>query len=128
MQVYITGLEKQGSIAGKHLIIEAVGSEQHLLNDQKLIRESLIAAANAGKFAILDMSVHRLEPRGVTGYALLAESHISVHTWPQHNYAAIDIFTCSDKEPMLVLNVLKSRLKLEKIKITSISRGKGTHE
>lgn len=120
--------EQKNSITGKHLIIEAVSSEQHLLNDQKLIRESLIAAANTGKFAILDMSVHRLAPRGVTAYALLAESHISVHTWPEHNYAAIDIFTCSDKEPMLALNELKTRLKLERIKITKISRGKGTHD
>jgi len=117
---------QENGIAGKHLIVEAVGSEQHLLNDEKLVKESLVAAANAGKFAILELTTRKFVPRGVTGYALLAESHIAIHTWPEYNYAAIDIFTCGEKDPMLVLNELKVRLKLEKIKITRISRGKTT--
>ena len=123
MQVYAS---QEKNIAGKHLIIDAVGSEQHLLNDEKLIRESLIDAANAGKFLILNISTHKFAPRGVTAYALLAESHIAIHTRPEHNYAAIDIFSYNpeDNAPMFLLNELKARLKLEKIKITSLKRGK----
>ena len=124
MQTFAT--TQENGIAGKHLIIEAVGSEQHLLNDEKLIRESIIAAANAGKFAIVELTIKKFVPRGVTGYALLTESHIAIHTWPEYNYAAIDIFTCGEKDPMIILTELKTRLKLEKIKITRLARGKTT--
>ena len=122
MQVFATN--EQTGIAGKHLIIEAVGSEQHLLNDEKLIRESIIAAANSAKFSIFELTTKKFVPRGVTGYAFSAESHITIHTWPEYNYAAIDIFTSVEKDPMLVLNELKGRLSLEKIKITSVNRGR----
>ncbi len=115
---------QENGITGKHLIVEAIGSEQHLLNDEKLVKESLIAAANAGNFTVFELTTKKFVPRGVTGHTFSAESHIIIHTWPEYNYVAIDILTFGERDPMLALNELKTKLMLEKIKITRIARGK----
>ena len=123
MQVFAER-ERTGGIAGKHLIIEAVGSEQHILNDEKLIRASLIAAARAGDFSIVEVATHKFVPRGVTGYARLEEAHFAIHTWPEHNYAAIDVFGCGDKSKIIkAYNILVERFNPSEVKKKDVKRG-----
>ena len=64
------------------------------LNDESFLRCTLNRAAKLAKATVLNMISNKFEPQGVTAIALLAESHISIHTWPESNYSAIDIFTC----------------------------------
>ena len=65
------------------------------LNDEEYVKDTLIEAAKIGKLEILKVDTYKFEPHGVTGYALLAESHISIHTWPEDNVARCDLFSCN---------------------------------
>ena len=65
------------------------------LNDEEYIKETLIEASKIGKLELLKVDTHKFEPHGVTGYALLAESHISIHTWPEDDVARCDLFSCN---------------------------------
>ncbi len=81
-----------------------------LLDDEKYIKETLIEAAEIGNLEVLKVDTHKFEPHGVTAYALLAESHISVHTWPEDNVARCDLFSCSvDTNYKKVLEYMKER-------------------
>ena len=79
---------------GKHLLLELNDVDRDLLNDLPAIRDILIAAAHEAGVTILHESFHQFSPQGVSGVLVIAESHISIHTWPEHGYAAVDIFTC----------------------------------
>jgi S-adenosylmethionine decarboxylase len=80
----------------KHCILEIYGANVLKLNDEALIRLALTEASAAANATLIDIKTHAFSPQGVTGFALLAESHISIHTWPEANYAAVDAFTCGD--------------------------------
>ncbi len=82
---------------GKHCILELYECNQFKLNDEVFIRKSLTSASKIAGATLLNMVTHSFEPQGVTGLALLAESHISIHTWPESKYAAIDVFTCGQQ-------------------------------
>ncbi len=107
---------------GEHYILELLTSEPELLNDEKHIYDTLVSAAKAADVMIINVTTHQFSPHGVTGYLLLAESHISIHTWPEHGYAAVDVFTCGGK-PKAALEEIKKQLKATKTKIIYIERG-----
>ena len=78
----------------KHLLLELYRCDCEKLNDESFLRCTLNRAAKLAKATVLNLISNKFEPQGVTAIALLAESHISIHTWPESNYSAIDIFTC----------------------------------
>ena len=78
----------------KHLLLELYRCDYEKLNDESFLRCTLNRAAKLAKATVLNLISNKFEPQGVTAIALLAESHISIHTWPESNYSAIDIFTC----------------------------------
>ena len=78
----------------KHLLLELYRCDEEKLNDEPFLRCSLNKAAKIAKATVLNLISNKFEPQGVTAIALLAESHISIHTWPESNYSAVDIFTC----------------------------------
>ncbi len=84
-------------IIGKHCILELYECDPIKLNDESFVRTSLTSASKVAGANLLHMLTHKFHPQGVTGLALLAESHISIHTWPESKYAAIDVFTCGKK-------------------------------
>ena len=84
------------STIGKHCVLELHDCPFHLLNDQAYVREAVTEASKQGMSTLLDIISTQFEPQGVTALGLLAESHISVHTWPEHGYGAVDIFTCGE--------------------------------
>ena len=81
----------------KHILFDLKGCPADLLDDARHVRNSLFHASLISNSKILKIDYHEFTPQGVTGFALLAESHISIHTWPEKGVAKCDIFTCSDK-------------------------------
>ncbi len=79
---------------GKHFLLELYDCDKVKLNDEAFVRTTINTSAKIAGATLLNLMTHRFEPHGVTGLALLAESHISIHTWPELRYAAIDVFTC----------------------------------
>ena len=107
----------------KHLLLELYKCDFEKLNDESFLRCSLNRAAKLAKATVLNLISNKFEPQGVTAIALLAESHISIHTWPESNYSAIDIFTCGQNmEPELASQYLIDALKAEEHSLRVISR------
>ena len=86
--------EQKLSHQSKHLLLELYRCDSEKLNDESFLRCILNRAAKLANATVLHLISNRFEPQGVTAIALLAESHISIHTWPESNYSAVDIFTC----------------------------------
>ena len=86
--------DKELNHNSKHLLLELYKCDHEKLNDESFLRCSLNRAAKLAKATVLNLISNKFEPQGVTAIALLAESHISIHTWPESNYSAVDIFTC----------------------------------
>ncbi len=96
-----------------------------VIEDPAQIKRILWTAAQEANSTPLKSSVHKFPVQGVTGIVLLAESHISIHSWPEHNYLALDIFTCGRKtKPYKALRYLKDVFKPRRVKVLRIYRGK----
>ena len=109
---------------GTHLLLELRGCDEALLDDLRYIEESMIGAANEAGATVLGRSFHKFEPRGVTGIVALAESHLCIHTWPEHRYAAADIFTCGTSfRPHEAAQLIIGRLRCEEPSVTEVQRG-----
>ena len=78
----------------KHFLLELYRCDCEKVNDESFLRCILNRAAKLANATVLNLISNKFEPQGVTAIALLAESHISIHTWPESNYSAVDIFTC----------------------------------
>ncbi|RMG57470.1 MAG: adenosylmethionine decarboxylase [Deltaproteobacteria bacterium] len=85
-----------GKALGRHILLELSGCPYALLNDVEYVRKSLLEAAERAQVTIISDSFNMFNPHGVSGMVIIAESHISIHTWPEYGYAAIDVFTCGD--------------------------------
>ncbi len=108
---------------GKHIIVELHGVKPEFLNDPNFLKRVLInAAVKAGATVIGDI-FHKFSPYGVTGVVAVKESHISIHTWPEFGYAALDVFTCRNIDPMVALKFILDELKPEYHIVVQMSRG-----
>ena len=87
---------KSSENIGRHCILELYQCDNAKLNDEAFIRTTITTSAKIAGATLINLVTHSFKPQGVTGLALLAESHISIHTWPEIGYAAIDVFTCGD--------------------------------
>ena len=99
---------------GTHLLLELNECDSGLLDELDLIETAMVDAAREAGASILGRSFHKFTPRGVTGIVAIAESHLAIHTWPEHGYAAVDIFTCGesfapDRAAQLIIGSLKCR-------------------
>ncbi len=117
-------IERNGvRYAGTHLIVDLWGAER--LDDLAHIEAALRDAVTAAKATLLHIHLHHFTPnRGVSGVAVLAESHISIHTWPENGYAALDIFMCGSAEPQATIEVLRAAFKPDRLKVEEILRGR----
>jgi S-adenosylmethionine decarboxylase len=88
------GDEQKLSHQSKHFLLELYRCNSEKLDDESFLRCILNRASKLANATVLDLISNKFEPQGVTAIALLAESHISIHTWPESNYSAVDIFTC----------------------------------
>jgi len=117
-------IERNGTrYAGTHLIVDLWGAER--LDDLAHVEAALRNAVIAAKATLLHIHLHHFTPnRGISGVAVLAESHISIHTWPENGYAALDIFMCGDAEPQATIAVLRDAFKPERLAVEEILRGR----
>jgi S-adenosylmethionine decarboxylase len=106
--------DEELSHQSKHLLLELYRCDYEKLNDESFLRCTLNRASKLAKATVLNLISNKFEPQGVTAIALLAESHISIHTWPESNYSAVDIFTCGQNMlPELASQYLIEALKAE---------------
>jgi len=108
---------------GRHLIAEFYGCRAEAIDDLELVRQSMVAAARAIGSVVHGEAFHRYEPQGVSGILLIAESHLSVHTWPEAAYAAVDIYTCGGLDPRPGFRLLAERLEAQSTRMQEILRG-----
>ncbi|MCI4668726.1 MAG: adenosylmethionine decarboxylase [Bacteroidia bacterium] len=109
---------------GRHMLLEFVGADKERLNDEEVIRNMMVEAAEMIHATILHQHFHRFYPQGITGILAIAESHLSIHTWPEHAYAAVDIFTCGDTSKLeSAATFIQHALKASKMHTASFQRG-----
>jgi len=115
--------EKDGlCFAGTHLILDCWGASR--LNDLAHIEDTLRHAIEVAGATLLHIHLHHFTPNGgVSGVAVLAESHISIHTWPERDYAALDVFMCGDTQPEKTIAVFKAAFQTSNITISKHLRG-----
>ena len=115
--------EQKLSHQSKHFLLELYRCDCEKINDESFLRCTLNRAAKLANATVLNLISNKFEPQGVTAIALLAESHISIHTWPESNYSAVDIFTCGQNMmPELASKYLIETLKAEEHTLRVIER------
>lgn len=109
---------------GRHLLGDLYGCDAKRLDDAEFIGQAMRRAAQAAGATVLNADFHRFSPCGVTGVLTLKESHLAIHTWPEHGFAAIDLFTCGkDLDPERAYAVLVEALDAGKDRKTVLWRG-----
>ena len=109
---------------GKHLIIEFHGCNPDVLNDKDILEVHLLEAVRLSGATVITPFFHQFNPHGVTGVVVIAESHFSVHTWPEYGYCALDIFTCGDDiRPEPAVEFLREKLEAQQFSVMEIKRG-----
>jgi S-adenosylmethionine decarboxylase proenzyme len=113
---------------GMHYLAECHNCNLETIYDAEFVQNLLIATAKHCKASIVDTKFHHFEPYGVSGVVIIEESHFHVHTWPEHNYAAIDLFTCNlDMDFSRAVQFLEEALGCDPIQYQSLSRGHIPH-
>ena len=107
--------------AGTHLIIEVVDGDG--LDDQARIERAFRDCVDECGATLLHIHTHKFSPQGVSGVAVLAESHISVHTWPEIGYGAFDVFMCGDAAPWKAVEVLRRAFGAGEVRVRELLRG-----
>ena len=121
----LKGLNNDHKLAlkSKHFLLELYRCDREKLNDESFLRCTLDNAAKLANAKVLHIISNKFEPQGVTAIALLAESHLSIHTWPEAHYSAVDIFTCGQNmQPEIASKYLIEALMAEEHLLRIINR------
>lgn len=114
---------------GRHVLAELVGVEPALLDDHTAVCAALRDSLTEAGASVLSSHAERFQPHGVTVVAVLAESHASVHTWPEHRSAFVDVFTCGDSaDPVRATELLARRLGAARVHLRTVHRGAGPRQ
>jgi len=109
---------------GNHLLIELRDCNPEILKNLGKLKNFLVSAAKEARATIIDVSFHKFNPFGISGVIVIAESHLSIHTWPEYGYAAVDIFTCGDViKPERAVSYLIEHLECKNPSIVEMKRG-----
>ncbi len=116
--------ERNGvKFAGVHLIVDCIGAKN--LGSLEKVELCLRDAIKASGATLLHIHLHHFTPNGgISGVAVLAESHISIHSWPENGYAALDVFMCGSADPHKTLDVIKAAFEPDELRCNEILRGK----
>lgn len=109
---------------GRQILIEFYDCQSEVLTDKNRIRQYMLEAARYAGATVISDTFHQFKPDGISGVVVIAESHISIHTWPEHRYAAVDVFTCGDSvDPWGVPRYLQEKLHAKNVSSMEIKRG-----
>lgn len=109
---------------GTHLLLELRDCNPETIRDLEFVKSALLAAATEAKATIVDVSFHEFNPFGISGMVIIAESHLSIHTWPEYGYAAVDIFTCGELiEPEVAAAALMRAFECKNPSLVEVKRG-----
>lgn len=109
---------------GRHVLAEMYDCNFEILNNPEVIGDILIKGAEEAKATIVETIFHKFAPHGVSGVVVIAESHLSIHTWPEYNFAALDLFTCGeDIDPWVAFDYIAKRLQAQNYTTMEVKRG-----
>ncbi len=109
---------------GRHILSEYYGCDPFVLDDVEFLKEIMEEAARRSGATIVNSVFHRFNPYGVSGVVVIAESHLSIHTWPEFGYASVDLYTCGEKvDPWIAFEFLKKKLKAKTATTIELKRG-----
>ena len=109
---------------GTHIVCELSGCDARTLTDVEGVQKILTVAARKANATVLEAAFHRFDPHGVSGVVVIAESHLSIHTWPEIGYAAMDFYTCGDHtDPWLAAEHAAKVLSAKTMLTTEVKRG-----
>ena len=112
------------SALGRHILAEFYGCPEQLLNDLPCVEREMVSAAKAAGAEVREVVFHEFSPQGLSGVVVISESHLTIHTWPELGYAAVDVFTCGETvDPWASCNYLKQKLSAANMTAKEIKRG-----
>lgn len=109
---------------GRHLLLELHECSSEILNNLETVKTALVEAAKRAEATIIDVVFHEFNPFGISGVVVIAESHLSIHTWPEYRYAAVDIFSCGESlKPGAAANYLVEQFQASRASCVEVKRG-----
>lgn len=109
---------------GRHLLVELMGCDSKILNDKKAVKRYMVDAAKAAGATPVRDIFYSFSPIGISGVVVIEESHLTIHTWPEYGYAAVDVFTCGDKIlPETAADLLAKKLHASYASMMEVKRG-----
>lgn len=109
---------------GRHLLLELFDCDVEAINNLEAVKTALVEAARRARATIVDVIFHEFNPFGISGVVVIAESHLSIHTWPEYRYAAVDIFSCGSMlQPDKAVAYLVEQFGAERTSIVELRRG-----
>jgi S-adenosylmethionine decarboxylase len=109
---------------GRQILVEFYECNRDVLDNEDLIREILLEGVRRSRATIISDTFHTFSPHGVSGVVVIAESHVTIHTWPEHGYAAIDIFTCGESiDPWSIQKYLERHFSAGNVSSMELKRG-----
>ncbi|MGB9812294.1 MAG: adenosylmethionine decarboxylase [Thermovenabulum sp.] len=109
---------------GRHILAEIYDCDPFVLNDRDLIEDIMVKAALEAGAEVREVAFHKFSPQGVSGVVVISESHLTVHTWPELGYAAVDVFTCGDKvNPWDACNYIAEKFQAKHMTASEVKRG-----
>src|SRR5579875_2836600 len=109
---------------GTHIVCELSGCDARALSDLEHVKDVMVTAAREANATVMETAFHRFQPQGVSGVVVIAESHLSIHTWPETGYAAMDFYTCGDHtDPWRACEYAAKMLDESTMRTTEVKRG-----
>lgn len=109
---------------GRHLLLELFGCDLKSIDSLEGVKASMVEAAKRARATIVEVTFHEFNPFGISGVVLIAESHLSIHTWPEYRYAAVDIFSCGETlQPEVAAGYLVEQFSAERTTVVELQRG-----
>ncbi|MFQ5858319.1 MAG: adenosylmethionine decarboxylase [Anaerolineae bacterium] len=108
---------------GEHYLVDLLGCDPEIIKLVDPTREIVLRAAKDCGATLVDNFFHQFQPFGVSGVVLIAESHISVHTWPENGFVAVDIFTCGEMLPQVAIDIMRKDFRAKEATVKVVMRG-----
>ncbi|GAE30130.1 adenosylmethionine decarboxylase [Alkalihalobacillus hemicellulosilyticus] len=110
---------------GRHVIAELWGCDEDKLNNMSYIEQVFVDAALKAGAEVREVAFHKFAPHGVSGVVIISESHLTIHSFPEHGYASIDVYTCGDLDPTVASDFIADCLQASTSEVIEVPRGMG---